>query len=988
MLILTSGGNEVEDSFYDGESKQTTACNSWRLARLPQPALWHLELLPHSSEGLSQLGYPAIARCCSIESRYMPQGAFYKKYPQSSSNQHRHLSMRNTSLNRVQTRQNSLDVGGDLSRACKLKEREVLHQENCSIPSVSKIQGGRIGTVMGVFIALLVTALPTSNSRAQDNAEEAVEEITVTGSRSPGRSATELAAPVDIIDAEQLASQAPNNMSELLRTVVPSFNVSEQPISGTATAIRPANLRGLSPDHVLILVNGKRRHRAGEIPTFGTALMIGSQGPDLASIPAIAIKEVHVLRDGAAAQYGADAIAGVINFVLRDDPNVAMIEAKVGQFSEGDGGMYSIAGTFGLPLGSNGFFTLSGEYSENDGTNRARDENLGDIQDLVDAGNTAAASQNVVWGSPELSDNIKLFANMAVEAGDNAELYGFGNYSNRNMLGGFFYRSPNDRDGIFTSAGNRLVGDMTPGDGNACLGTVAGGGLVPADGSTADQAVVAASAADPNCFTWANVFPGGYAPWFGAEVEDKSGTIGFRGETGSGWNWDVSAGFGSNELAFSMSNVTSPSYGGPNATTIYPDLGSRKEEDFTSNLDFSKGFELSSGMAINVAFGAEWRREEWTVRVGQVESFGKGPLFNQGFSSGTDGLFGYSPTSAGTYSRNNAAIYIDLEADVTERLLLGAAVRYEDFSDLGGETTGKLSGRFQITDSFAIRGTASTGFHAPTPAQQNIIYGVTEGDGAGNLTESGIIPSYTSVAQNYGGTPAIPETATSLSFGVVLETDRISATLDVYNITVEDRITLSGSFAITDEERQDLADAGFAGADTFSTIQFFTNDFKTETKGLDLIVSYPFELGSGSSMLSLAYSHNETEVTEWTSLTSESQRFSIENGLPQDRGSLTWNHDTDRWGGLIRGNYYADSTSRMFGCCDLPTGTGYTVDLEGTFRATDSFSISIGGQNILNQVPTDVSDEGISGAVGTQYAPETPWSFNGAFYYAKANYNF
>jgi iron complex outermembrane receptor protein len=845
-----------------------------------------------------------------------------------------------------------------------------------------------VGYLVLMAAFLTFAAVPTTNVRAQDGADESIDEVTVTGSRRQGRSPTDMAAPVDIIGSDQLANQAPNNISELLRSAVPSFNVSEQPISGTATAVRPANLRGLSPDHVLILVNGKRRHRAGEIPTFGTALLIGSQGPDLASIPAIAIKEVHVLRDGAAAQYGADAIAGVINFVLRDDPNVAYVEAKVGQYGEGDGDMYSLAGTFGLPLGNDGFFTLSGEYSENDGTNRAREANLGSIQDLVDAGNTAAASQNVTWGAPELSDNIKLFANMAVDAGDRAELYGFGNYSKRDMLGGFFYRSPNDRDGIFTSAGNRLVGDMTPSDGNACLGTVAGGGLVVADGSAADQAVIAAAASDPNCFTWANVFPGGYAPWFGAEVADKSGTLGLRGETDSGWNWDVSAGFGVNELNFSMSNVTSPSFGGPNAATVYPDLGSRKEEDFTANVDFSKEFELASGMPVNVAFGAEWREEEWTVRVGQLESFGQGPLFDQGFASGTDGLFGYSPTSAGKYRRDNTAIYVDLEADVTERLLLGAAVRYEDFSDLGGETTGKLSGRFQLTDTFAIRGTASTGFHAPTPAQQNIIYGVTEGDGAGNLTESGIIPSYTSVAQAYGGTPAVPETATSLSIGLVLETDTISATLDVYSITVEDRISLSGSFAITDAQRQELADAGFAGADTFSTIQFFTNDFETETKGFDLIVTYPFELGSGSSKLSFAYNHNETEVTKWSSLTSDSQRFSLESGLPEDRGSLTWDYAADRWRAVARGNYYADSTSRMFGCCDLPTGSAFTIDLEGTFSVSDQLDISIGGQNILDELPTDISNEGISGAVGTRYAPETPWSFNGAFFYARAVYAF
>ncbi len=847
----------------------------------------------------------------------------------------------------------------------------------------------RIGVMMSAAVISLLVCLPGSGANAQEDAsEDVVDEIVITGSRRQGRSPTDLPVPVDIIGAEQLINQGPSNISELLRTAIPSFNVSEQPISGTGTSVRPANLRGLSPDHVLILMNGKRRHRSADIPTFGTALMIGSQGADLASIPAIALKQVQVLRDGAAAQYGADAIAGVMNFILRDNPDEAIVEVKFGQFSEGDGDLFSIAGTFGLPLGNDGFITFSGEYSESDGTNRARSENLGDIQALVDAGITEAADENVVWGAPEINDNIKLVVNMAVDAGDSAELYAFGTYAERETIGGFFYRNVNGRDGIFTSAGNRLVGDLTPNDANFCLGTVAGGGLVVADGSPADQAVIAAAAADPDCFTWANVFPGGYSPLFGSQVEDSAATLGLRGETDGGWRWDASVGYGSNELTFNISNVTSPSFGGPDAITSFDDLGSRKQEELVINLDLSKEYEVGLASPLNVAFGYEYHQEEWSVRVGQAESFDQGPLFTQGFSSGTDGYFGYGPASAGSFKRNNSAVYIDLEADVSDNFLLGGAIRHEEFNDLGGETTGKLSAMFKFNDAVAIRATVSSGFHAPTPAQQNIVYAVTEGDGDGNLTESGIIPPDNTVAAANGGVPAVPEKSQNVSVGLVFETDSISATIDVYRIDVEDRISLSSSFPIDDEDRRILAEEGFVGLDSFQTIQFFTNDFETETSGVDVIINYAFDFGSGSSNLTFAANWNETKVTKKSDITSDTQVFSLENGLPETRGSLTWNHATDNWRGLLQANYYDDSISVLFGCCALPTGTGTTFDAEFGYSITDNFEVSIGGQNIFDETPTDVSDEGISGAVGTQYAPETPWSFNGAFYYARAVYTF
>lgn len=872
---------------------------------------------------------------------------------------------------------------------------------NRKLFSISRLTGLAAATgvlVKPLTLSVLSAGLMSPAVLAADG-QKTIEEIVVAGSRRSTASPTDIPAPVDIIGSEQLSRQGSVNVSELLRTTVPSFNVSEQPISGTATTVRPANLRGLSPDHVLVLVNGKRRHRSADVPTFGNALILGSQGPDLASIPAAALKQVQVLRDGAAAQYGADAIAGVINFILNDDPDNDYIEIKTGQYADSDGELYSISGAYGLTLGSEGFITFSGEYSESDPTDRARSENLSSVQALIDSGIPEAENENVVWGSPEINDNIKLFVNMAVEAGDNAEIYGFGSWAERETIGGFFYRDANGREGIFTTnGGDRLVGDLTPGDASTCLGTPAGGGFVAA-GSPGDAAVLAAAAADPNCFTWANVFPGGYAPSFGSDLEDTSLVFGLRGQTEGGWNYDVSAGLGKNELTFKIDNVASPSFGGPNALTSYDDLGSRTQEEKLLNIDVSKEFDVGLHSPLNVAVGYEWREEEWDVRVGQLESFGEGPLFSQGFASGTDGYFGYGPASAGSWSRHNSAVYLDLEADVTENLVLGAAVRYEDFSDLGDETTGKLTGLLHITENLGIRATISTGFHAPTPAQQNFVYAVTEADDNGNLIESGIIPANNPVAASFGGVQPVPETSDSYTLGIVYESDALSLTIDAYQIEIDDRITLSSSFAISDAQRAQLVASGFVGVDQFASIQFFTNDFSTKTKGIDLVATIPLNLGSGTSSLSLAANWNDTEVTKNTpSLTDSGRVFALEEGLPDTRGSLTFNHNEDNWRALVRGNYYGDSTSVLFGSWLYDAGSAFTVDIEAAYNLTENFEVSIGGTNIFDEVPKDLSTDPISNVnggsftlndiIGVRYAPEAPWGFNGAFWYAKLKFNF
>ena len=307
-------------------------------------------------------------------------------------------------------------------------------------------------------------AAPSTVLAADAETEEStIEEVVVIGSRRAARSAADTTAPVDVIQVEDFVKSASTDVQDLLRTAVPSYNVNSQPISDAATISRPANLRGLSPDNTLVLVNGKRRHRGSVISFLGGGISDGAQGVDIATIPALALKRVEVLRDGASSQYGSDAIAGVLNFALRDDAEGGFLEVNGGSTYEGDGGNFRIAGNYGFALGDKGFLNITGEYGEVDGTVRSvvRD----DVQALIDAGNTAAADFRTInaftdevpqyWGQPDVTDDIKIFVNSAYEINENAEVYLFGNWAQRTATGGFFYRNPTNRCLLYTSPSPR-----------------------------------------------------------------------------------------------------------------------------------------------------------------------------------------------------------------------------------------------------------------------------------------------------------------------------------------------------------------------------------------------------------------------------------------------------------------------------------------------------------------------------------------------------
>ena len=873
-----------------------------------------------------------------------------------------------------------------------------------------------------VLLALCPGApLLAQDAEAQDESETAEETpefgeaIVVVGTRTEGRTVTASPVPVDVIPATELVSQGNNDLTNRIRSVVPSYNVGTQPISDAATLVRPANLRGLAPDHTLILVNGKRRHRAAVIAWLGNGISDGSQGPDISVIPAIALRQVEVLRDGASAQYGSDAIAGVINFQLKDSSSGGSVEVRSGQFqdsnpgsSSGFGGQYTFAGergtsyavaaNLGMPMGANGFFNLSMEYGGADPTSRSVQRN--DAINIINAGNSMIRNPAQVWGSPLLEDDTKLFANFGSLFDNGTQFYGHANYASRTTTGGFYFRNPHTRSGVFSNdgGGSILVGDRLW----ASTGVPNAGGC-PALGVTGhvpDPAALAAIEADPNCFTLYSRFPGGFTPQFGGDLTDSSIVAGLRGYLDSGMTWDLSVNVGNSEVDQFIYNTVNASLGYDTPTSFSPGI----YEQTDTNVNFDVTYPVKDN--VSLAAGVEWRNEQFRIGAGDPASWEIGPYAVQGFGSGSNGFNGYRPENSGTWDRANVAIYGDLEVDSPdERGTFTAALRVEDFDGFGNTINAKVSGRRQVSDVVSLRAAASTGFRAPTPGQQNAFNVTTAFDPeTGGLSNSGTVPSTSAPAALRGGEDLQPEDAMNLSAGLVVDRGEFTLTADIFHIAVDDRLAVSETFrqcaliqeanCVTDAEIEELLAGGFVEARNLKNFRFFVNDFATETQGLDVVGTWaPPELG-GDTTFSLVFNYTKTEVTDHNPDTVGPFRIAtIEKGLPEFRYNISMNHSAERWSLMTRLNYFdgwwdSEDAQNLLGRNNAPMYADYSgeflLDVEFGIPLPNSTSIAIGVQNLLNTYP-DVNPGGAD-AVGNQYGQFSPFGFNGAYYYVRFNY--
>ena len=796
--------------------------------------------------------------------------------------------------------------------------------------------------------------------------------VVVVGTRAEPRSVTESTAPIDVISTEEIVSQGSIDLSSRLRNIIPSYNVNIQPIGDAATISRPANLRNLAPDHMLVLVNGKRRHRSGIITWSGNGVADGAQGPDISAIPSIALRQVEILRDGAAAQYGSDAIAGVLNFLLKDDPSGGGVEFHSGIHHNGGGGGYTFAGNAGLPLGANGFANLSLEYGNSNPTDRSIQR--ADAAALIAVGNDNVRNPAQIWGSPEI-DDLKLFGNFGYLFSNGLQFYGHTNYASKRVTGGFFFRNPNKRGGVFSNDSGQtlLIGDALAarGEGSANCPTVTITNHVP------DPAALARVFADPNCFSFQERFPGGFTPNFGGDATDASVVAGLRGFTSSGIVLDASFSVGSNEADFFINNTVNASYGPDTPTSFDPGLYRQRE----IGINFDVSYAVND--MLNLAAGAEWRNEQFTIGLGQRESWDFGPFAAQGFSAGSNGFPGFSPIAAGNWSRSNVAVYGDVELrGLEERWTLGTAVRIEDFEDFGATVNGKLSGRVRLNRDVALRAAVSSGFRAPTPGQQNAFNVSTQFDSTlMDLVNRGTIPSTSELAQRYGGRPLQPEISVNYTAGTVVDTGPFTFTADYFRIDLSDRFGISKNISLSPDEVDLLVAEGITSAGNLRDFRFFINDFATKTQGIDVVSTYmPPALGDDTAF-SVAFNHTDTAVTQFNAQTLSPLRIRrLEEALPETRWNFSANQRVGRMNLLGRLSYYGG----WFDGDDPAFYDGKPiVDLELSLPLSSSTTLTFGSHNVFNTYPGESPSALGNGELYSEY---TPWGFNGAYYYLGLSY--
>jgi iron complex outermembrane recepter protein len=795
------------------------------------------------------------------------------------------------------------------------------------------------------LFAISVAAVAFTNPIvAQDSAEAVeIEEVVVIGSRSKKpRTIADSPVPIDVISSGDLNAMGGTvDLTDNLKNLIPSYTAT--PATGDTSAfVRPTSLRGTAPDQTLVLVNGKRRHRSSVVQFFAPAAGAGAQGVDIGMIPSIALKRVEVLRDGAASQYGSDAIAGVINFVTNDASEGGTYTVQYGQHYQGEAN-YKLGANQGFALGANGFLNVSVEYTDNEALSRGQQRP--DAQALIDAGvqgvgqDTPFGDAPLVqtWGRPS-SSGLRTFFNAGVDLNDMASLYAQVGYSDTTARYRFFYRAPGDEDA-------------------AALDTLVGLGYT---GSLAQT---------------------GYTPYLDGDQTDISVATGVKGELKGGTYYDVSFGYGKNTMDLFLTGEINAGLG------LTPDLqipqlnfvtGGYEQEEVSVNADFS--YPISD--SLNLAYGAEWRKETFTAIAGERNSYIDA---NGEEGGGVDGRI--SPSDAGVFSRNNIAAYVDIEHDVSDDFMLQYAVRFENFSDFGSTINGKIAGRYNVTDAVALRGAVSTGFKAPTPGQTNVRATISTFDGVtGNLILEGLVPVTDPRAIAAGGKKLTQETSVNLSFGMTADlSDNISLTVDAYQIKVNNRIYRSGDIQ----------------ADDGTTISFFTNALDVKHSGVDVVLLANQDWSdSVSTDFALAYSYNKIsvvsqELVNGVQPVSNGAVEDIENNYPRNRLTATANTMIDdKWNILVRANYYGshyDERGRI-GAASNPSALISAVvymDMEIGYQATDNIRVKLGASNIFNSFVDRIGPPNANRlSVGLPYPRRSAANYEGGSWYLGLNYSF
>lgn len=825
-----------------------------------------------------------------------------------------------------------------------------------------------------------------------------LDELVVTGTRVPGRSPTQSLSPIDVFRPAMLERQSSADFTDQLSIVAPSFNTQRFPIADGTAFIRPANLRNLPPDQTLVLINGKRRHRSAlvnlQAEPFGTVNQ-GSHAVDYGMIPSAAISRVEVLRDGSSAQYGSDAIAGVVNVILNDNAEGVRVDAQYGSTYEGDGDKFRSSFNLGLPLTEDGFFNLTAEYFESDFTSRGIPRATAAQVEAERPGTVPFNGLGQRWGDPN-GKGIRSFFNAEIPLSESVSLYGFGSYADTKFDSSFFYREPVGVPGV--APRSTLMADAD-GDGlpdpvdQALVDSILAQGLDPNDYLTADPSSPSGFVALNPIYTQ---FPGGYTPTIAADLMDYEGVFGAKGEFGSGLLWDFSLRQGENRVFYQLIDSINPSLGALSPTVFEPGILTQLERG--ANLDFSYPWQNEVfASPVNVAFGAEWREETYKIGEGDFASWQIGPTAAL-FGFGSDGFQGDAPDAAGEFSQYSRAAYVDVEADLVEKFSMGVAGRFEDNSSFGNTFDWKLSSRWEVTDAFAVRATVNTGFRAPTPGQINTLDVTTTADASGNLIPQGTFPVNSPAAIALGAVPLQAEESFAYSAGLVYTpSENFSLTLDYYNIDVDDRIALRNiSIAPGSPEEQALIDAGIPLSALPGQVSYFTNGFDSTVQGVDLVMVYRADFGAwGTGTFDARHSWNKQEVDsvdinpfDGNPVLDAERVADLENQLPNNRTVLTfdyrtpWNFDV-----TTRANRYDGWEDVTFGET-ASFGSKWLFDLAVTFDLFDDLMhVTVGGNNIFDEYP-DKQSNSVLNFLGAQYPLSSPYGFNGGEWYAKVGFEF
>ena len=843
--------------------------------------------------------------------------------------------------------------------------------------------------------ALLLTGFPAHAQEESDDAaaadnESDMEVINVVGIRNPNRSLTDSTVSVEVIGADQLQANGSLDLLDQLANEIPSLHLERFPIADAATLIRPPNLRGLPSDATLVLVNGKRRHRGAVIALLGGGKNQGAHGPDISAIPTIALDRVEVLRDGAAAQYGSDAIAGVVNFVLRETAEQRTLRARYGQYLAGDGVTTGFSGILGLPLTDNGFVTLSAEMNNLGATTRSvqRDDALGLI---------AALNQDVrqpftqIWGSPNVDDDLRFFANAAMPLSESHTLYAFGNYSVREVEGGFFYRHPARRAGVFTADGGQtlLFADLRPDDGISCP-------PVPfVNGQRPDPDSLEITVATEGCVSFLSIFPGGFTPQFGGDILDLSLVTGLRGQIFNDWDFDASIGWGYNGVAYYMTNTINPQLIGRGlAVPTEYKPGEHEEQDMVLNYQMSKLISVASGYGdMYFATGFEYRTENFVTTQGDENSWIVLPeIAAQGFGIGSNGFPGFPPSSEVDESRASWALWADAEQDLTSNILGSLAVRFESYEDFGTTLDFKAATRIEFTSNFSVRGAYSTGFAAPTVGQSNIrivatnylISPICPNPSQPCLADEVTLAPTDPLSILKGGQALQPVRSRDISIGIAYNKGGFDWVVDYFRINVDDRIARTSPIPVTPNDFDALEERGETVDRNLSAIRFYTNDFDTRTEGLELSVGKGVNWGLWQSDFTFAASYVKTSVEHFNPLIINAQRIrEMEEGVPRLRFTLSANHQVTRmWSGMTRIRYYGELWEPHVFSSVFPIDVepAFLADVEIHFTPDKRTKVAFGFENIFDTYPTE---NPWSGAVGAEYPITSAFGFNGGFAYVR-----